>query len=132
MTADPNVPPPPPPPPGPGPTSDDRTWGTMAHASALIAMLVGGLMVLGPLVVWLVKKDQSPYVAHHGREALNFQITMLIVFAVLVAVGFATCGIGFIALPVAAVVNIVLTIIGAMKANEGVLWTYPFALRFVS
>jgi uncharacterized Tic20 family protein len=64
MTADSPVPPPPPPPDAPptppvGPTPDEKTWATMAHASALIAMAVGGLMALGPLVVWLIKKNES-------------------------------------------------------------------------
>jgi uncharacterized protein len=138
MTADPNVPPPSPPPTPPSPpptvgtTPDERTWATMAHASALIAMVLGGLMVLGPLIVYFAKKDTSPYVAHHAREALNFQILMLVVAAVLIVVGFVTCGAGWIALIVAGVMNIVLTIMGAMKANVGVMWTYPFSLRLVS
>ena len=121
----------PPPSPATGPTPDERTWGTIAHASALIGILLGGLAVLGPLVVWLVKKNESAWVETHAREALNFQITMLIVFAVLVVLGFATCGIGFVILPVAGVVDIVLTIMAAMKANAGEAYKYPFALRLV-
>ena len=118
-------------PPAAGPTPDEKTWGTMAHASALIAMFVGGLSPLGPLVVWLMKKNESAWVEAHAREALNFQITMLIVGAVVTVIGFATCGIGLFILPVVGVVDIVLTILAAVKANAGESYRYPFALRLV-
>ena len=111
-------------------TPDERTWGTMAHVSSIIAMFIGGLAVLGPLIVWLVKKNESPYVAHHGREALNFQITMFI--AALVSAALILCGIGLVLLPLIFVANVILSIIGAMRANEGQLWTYPFSIRLVS
>ena len=124
--------PPPAPPPASGITPDERTWGTMAHVSALIAMFVGGLMVLGPLIVWLLKKNESSYVDHHGREALNFQITMLIAFAVCFVAGFATCGIGWAVGGLVAIANVIVTIIAAVKANEGQRWTYPFSIRLVT
>ena len=133
MSTEGNEPPPSGPPPispdGAAITSDERTWGTIAHVSPLIAMFVG-LMVLGPLVVWLLKKNESSYVAHHAREALNFQITMLIASAI----GFATlfCFIGFVLLPAIFVANVILSIIGAVKANEGLRWTYPFSIRLVT
>ena len=141
MTAETPVPPPPPPtdvppPPAPGspaePTPDERTWATMAHASALIAMVVGGLMILGPLVVWLIKKNESAYVDYHGKEALNFQITMFGVDICAVVVGIATCGIGLIVLlPLVVLANIILTILAAMAANRGEMYRYPFTLRLV-
>lgn len=112
------------------PSADERQWGMIAHLSALIGLLVG-FMFLGPLIVWLMKKDQSEYVSYHGREALNFQITWLIIFAVLLVVGLVTCGIGLIVLPVAAVVNIIFVIIAGLKANEGERYQYPFSLRLV-
>ena len=135
MTTQPTDPPPsgePPPMSSQAITPDDRTWGTMAHVSSIICMFVGGLTVLGPLIVWLVKKNESPYVAHHGREALNFQITMLIAFAVCFVAGFVTCGVGWALGGLVAIVNVILSIIGAVKANEGQLWTYPFSIRLVS
>jgi uncharacterized Tic20 family protein len=111
-------------------TPDERTWGTMAHVSSIIAMFVGGLTVLGPLIVWLVKKNESAYVAHHGREALNFQITML--FVTIVCALSLFCFIGFVLLPLAFLANVILSIVGAMWANEGQLWTYPFSIRLVT
>jgi uncharacterized Tic20 family protein len=132
MSTQPTEPPPSGPPPVSGVTPDERTWGTMAHVSSLIAMFVGGLMVLGPLIVWLVKKNESAYVAHHAREALNFQLSLLIVGAVLFVAGFFTCGIGWALLGVVWVCNVILSIIGAVRANEGQLWTYPFSIRLVT
>ena len=103
----------------------------MAHASALIAIVVG-LMVLGPLIVWLMKKDTSEFVAHHARESLNFQITMLIVGVILIVAGWFTCGIAWALLAVVWLGNVILSIIGAVKANEGQRWSYPFSIRLVT
>lgn len=136
MSTQPNEPPPSEPPPvssqGTGITADERTWGTMAHVSSIIGMFVGGMAVLGPLIVWLVKKNESAYVAHHGREALNFQITMLIVSVILIVAGWFTCGIAWALLGVVWLANVILSIIGAVKANEGQRWTYPFSIRLVT
>jgi uncharacterized Tic20 family protein len=121
----------PPPPSATEPTPDERTWGMLAHLSSVVAMLIG-LSVIGPLIVWLAKKDTSAWVAHHAREALNFQITMLLVYVALIIVGFVSCGIGWFPIPVAALVNLVLSIVAAVKANDGVRYTYPFALRLVN
>src|SRR4029453_11198418 len=83
------------------PTADERTWGLLAHLSSLIASLLGGMTFLGPLIVWLIKKDQSPFVGDQAKEALNFQIAVLIVSLI--------CGItciGLILLPVIGVADI--------------------------
>jgi len=104
----------------------------MAHVSSIIgAVIVVGLGVLGPLVIWLVKKRNSAYVDHHAKEALNFQITMLIVSAICFGCGL-TCGIyGFMLLGVAVVVNVVASIVAAVAANHGAAYRYPFCLRLI-
>jgi len=108
-------------------TSDDRTWGMLAHLSALVAMGLGGMTFLGPLIVWLVKKDQSAFVADQGKEALNFQIAVMIVTLIcLVTV------LGIILIPVIAIVAIVYPIIGGLEANKGVLYRYPYTIRLIS
>lgn len=107
------------------PTEDERTWGLLAHLSGLIAGLIA-LPPLGPLVVWLMKKDQSPFVADQAKEALNFQITLII--AILVC--FVTC-IGAILVPIVAVGGLVFAIIGGMEANKGVYYRYPYTIRLV-
>lgn len=132
----PPTPPPPTPPPAPveyhsPPTATDpesRQWGMFAHLSAIVASLVG-LPFLGPLVVYLMKKDQNPFVADQAKEALNFNITVMI--AIIVLVPTVCIGIGAILLPAVGVAALVLTIIAAVKANEGVAYRYPATLRLI-
>jgi uncharacterized protein len=98
----------------------------MAMLSHLLAIFTG---FLGPLIIWLIKKDQSPFVDDQGKEALNFQITMLIGFVI---GGLTTCiFIGLFIVPALVVLNIVLCIMAAMKANNGIAYRYPFALRLI-
>jgi uncharacterized protein len=101
-------------------TKDDKTWGLLSHLSAIF------FAILGPLVCWLVKKDESEFVADHAKEALNFSITVTIAVLALSA----TC----ILAPLAVIIVIyalVLNIIAGMKANEGHRFTYPFAIRLI-
>jgi len=116
---------PPPEKPAYEPTQDDKTWGLIAHLSALIAGLIA-LPVLGPLVVWLIKKDQSPFVGDQAKEALNFQIAVLI--AALVCG--VTC-IGLILVPIIGVAALVFAILGGVEANKGVYYRYPYTLRLI-
>jgi len=107
---------------GPAATPDDRTMGMLAH-------LLGIIGFLGPLIIWLIKKDQSPFVNDQGKEALNFQLMMLIAWVVVIITSFFC--IGAILGPVVFVVNIVFCIMGAMKANQGIAYRYPFNIRFI-
>jgi uncharacterized protein len=127
----------PPPPPGRSPygpggltPAQERTWATAAHWSALVAGLLGGLAFLGPLLVLLVKGDQSPMVRHHAMESLNFQLSMLI-YAIVSAVLMLVL-VGFVLLPVVAVVWLVLTVVGAVRANSGEPYRYPLTIRMIS
>jgi uncharacterized protein len=113
------------------PTKDERLWGMLAHLLALAGLLVGGLTFVGPLIVWLVKKDESEYVAWHGREALNFHLTLLIVAVVLIPVSLFTCGLGALLYLPLVLAAIVLTLVGGIKANDGQRWPYPVSLRLV-
>ena len=108
------------------PTQDERTWGLIAHLSSLIAWLVA-LPFVGPLVVWVIKKDQSPFVADQAKEALNFQIAVLIASLVCTL----TC-VGIIVLPVIVVASIVFPVMGAMEANKGVYYRYPYTIRLIA
>jgi hypothetical protein len=104
------------------PNSDDRLWIVFSH----ISMLLGVGIVL-PLVIYLVKKDDSPVVAGHAKEALNFHISILIYSAICVA----TC----VGAPLAIGVGIfgmVFAIIAAVKSGEPIPYRYPLTLRFVS
>jgi len=129
------------PPPVGAPPAEERQWAMFAHLSAL----VGGILTsgwagsigcfIGPLIIWLVKKDTMTFVNDQGREALNFNITVGIVFLGLFVLTIVTLGIGLIlTVPLMIIVGIawlVLTIIAGMKANEGVAYRYPFTLRLI-
>ncbi|BDU15942.1 DUF4870 domain-containing protein [Lysobacter auxotrophicus] len=134
----------PPPPPSSehpsGVSSDQRQWAMFAHLSAIAgAVLTSGVggwgTFLGPLIIWLVKKDTMPFVDDQAKEALNFNITVAIVFFALWVLVFVTLGIGLlIAIPAWFVIGIawlVFTIIAAIKANDGVTYRYPFTMRLV-
>ena len=126
------------------PSAEERQWAMFAHLSALLggiltSHLFGWGCFLGPLVIWLVKKDQLKFVDDQGKEALNFNITAAIIgiaFLVLsVPLTIVTLGLWLIlAVPIAIALGIgwlVLTIIAAVKANEGVAYRYPISLRLI-
>ncbi|HEY6943099.1 DUF4870 domain-containing protein [Dokdonella sp.] len=119
----------------PVPSNDDRTWALIGHLSAFSAFITGIGCVVGPLVVWLVKRDTLPFAADQAKEALNFNITALIAAAALWVVTIGTFFIGaLLTVPIGLLLFVawfVLTIVAAVKANEGVAYRYPFALRLV-
>ena len=113
-----------------GISAEERQWAMFAHLSALIGLVIPFGNLLGPLVVWLMKKETMPFVDQQGKEALNFQITVsiaLVVSAILIIVV-----IGFVLMLLIGVAAIVLTIMAAIKANEGVAYRYPFTLRLIN
>ncbi|MGY6517970.1 MAG: DUF4870 domain-containing protein [Lysobacteraceae bacterium] len=133
---------PPPPPPQPEvqaagvPNSEERTWGMLAHLAALSAIITGLGAIVGPLIVWLIKKDTMPFVDDQGKEATNFGITCAGATFLLFLVGtpLLLILIGFLFYLAAFVVMIywlVFTIIAAIKANEGVAYRYPVTLRLI-
>ncbi len=121
------------PPPAPVNVSDIanvRTWAAFIHASALLGVFIhfpGHL--LGPLILWLVKRDDAPELDAHGTEAVNFQISMLIYNAV--AAVFCLVLVGFFFLAVLWVLNAVFVIIAAIQASDGKFYRYPISIRFI-
>lgn len=118
------------------PIADEKTMGMLAH------ILGGVTSFLGPLIIWLIKKDESPFVNDQGREALNFQITiglaavLMVVFgliAQLIPVVGQIVGCVFALLyPLLWVTGLVFGIIGGLAANKGLAYRYPFAVRLIS
>ena len=121
------------PPPGPrfALRSEETSTAVFCHLAALLGYIgipFGG--IIGPLVIWLIKRDQSPFVDDHGRESLNFQITVLI--AMLCCIPLVFIAIGIILLPVIAIGSLICVIIAAIKAGGGELYRYPMTIRFIS
>ena len=108
---------------------DARLWGMLCHLTALAGFIVPFGNVIGPLVIWLIKKDTIPFANRQGKESLNFQITVTII--AIVAGLTVLCGIGFVLLPIIGIANLVFVIIASMKANQGIEYRYPWALRLV-
>ena len=122
------------------PSKEERQWAMFAHLSALLGGLVtsavgGWGFFLGPLVIWLMKKDTMPFVDDQAKEALNFNITVSAIFLILLILTFLSLGIGaLITVPVMLIVGIgalVFIVIAAIKSNEGVAYRYPFAIRLI-
>lgn len=135
------TPPPYPPYPGPGgiSPSEERTWATAAHWSALVAAAVA-LAFLGPLVVLLAKGNDSPWIRRNAVESLNFQLSMLIYGFVGTVVGvilaIVTLGLGLlVVIPLALAFGafwLIMTIIGAVRTGNGEDYRYPLTIRMVS
>ncbi|MBX9403834.1 DUF4870 domain-containing protein [Lysobacter sp. BMK333-48F3] len=102
----------------------------LAHLSTLVGLIVPFGSVLGPLVVWLIKKDTMPFAAEQGKEALNFNITVLIAFIVSAILTIVL--IGFLLMLVVGLAWLVLTILAALSANKGEAYRYPMTLRLVN
>ena len=111
------------------PTQDERTWAMLAHLAAFAFFICPFGNIIGPLIIWLVKRDQLPLVADQGKEALNFNISVtLAAFACGVLV-FVFIG---ILLGVALFIFwLSLAIIAGIKAGEGTRYRYPVTLRLV-
>lgn len=111
------------------PSSEECQWAMFAHLSALIGFVIPFGTIIGPLVVWQMKKNDMPFVAQQGVEALNFQITVALAF--LAAALLSVILIGFLLMPIIGIGALVLTIIAGIKANQGEHYEYPINWRIV-
>lgn len=102
------------------PTSDERTLAILSHVLTIF------FWIFPPLIIYLIKKDESKFVAEHARESLNFQITVAIAFIIL----FITI-IGIFLLWILGILVLVLVIVATVKASENKLYRYPFTLRLI-
>ena len=135
----PPVQPPPPaaPAPPPNPESQARTWNMLCHLSALAGFIgIPFGNILGPLIVWQIKKNEFPSVDVHGKASLNFQITATLAALICVVAGIvlSVICIGYLLFVVAgaiALAGLVLAIIAGIKANNGEDYKYPWSLELV-
>jgi len=131
------APPPPPPPPPQYSEAQARTWNMWCHIAALAGIplpVIGN--IVGPILVWQIKKTEFPSVEAHGKAALNFQLTLLILAVVISVAGFILSFfcvgfLFFLLLPLVWLAGIVFPIIAGMKANEGKEYKYPYSLTLV-
>lgn len=134
---------PPPPPPHSSNSSfesdlgSERNLAMFCHLAAIAGMLAGWITaipipfgnILGPLIVWLIKKDTMPLVNSHGKESLNFQITVSLAIVTCLVLFFLV--LPLLLIPVIWVASLVLTIIATVKASRGQFYRYPFTLRLI-
>ena len=109
---------------------DIRKIAMLCHIVALVGLLGNGIgFILGPLIVWLVKREDHDFINEQGKEAVNFQITMMLAMIVAVPLIFVVIGI-----PLALIIGIAMTVlpvIAAIKANDGESYKYPLTYRFL-
>jgi len=91
------------------PTQDARMWAMFCHLAGLVGFVIPFGNIIGPLVIWILKKDEFPYVDEQGKEALNFGILLLIALGLF---------------------GLIMIVIAAVKANSGEKFHYPLAIRF--
>lgn len=107
-----------------------RTWAMFAHLAALLAYVgIPFGHIFGPLVIWLAKKDDDAFISTHARESLNFQISMTIYFIISFVLMFVV--IGFVLIFILFALHIALTVLAALRANDGQFYKYPFTIRFI-
>ena len=127
----------PPTPPFPGPAttpallgqSDERMWAMLTHLSSLTGLFTVVGSLVAPLIIWQIQKDKSAFVDHHGKEAVNFNITMAIAAGVSFVLFLLL--IGLVLIWIVGAVWLIFTIIAAVKANNGEYYRYPLTIRFI-
>src|SRR5712671_4657465 len=112
-------------------SSTVRTWCIRAHATALVGFLVPVAgHIVGPLIVWLAKRQDSPEIDAHGKESMNFQISMLIWNVIAGILCLVLIGIPILILR--HILNIIFVIVASIQASEGKLYRYPLAIRLIT
>jgi hypothetical protein len=108
---------------------DERMWGMFCHLSALSGFIIPFGNIIGPLIIYSMKKEEYAFVADQGKESLNFQISMLIY---LIISGIAVLlVIGIFMLVVLGLVSLILTVVASVRANDGEHYRYPLCIRFI-
>lgn len=108
---------------------DEHTWAMACHLSALVGFFIPFGAIIGPFVIWLIKKDEMPLVEVHGKKSLNFQLTLLIAYVVCFMLMFVV--IGVILLPLVAIFSFIMVVIAAVKTNDGKEFSYPMTINFI-
>ncbi len=110
-------------------SNNECMWATIVHLSALLGFVLPLLTIIAPLVVWLLKRKEMPFVDEQGKEAINFQLTMLIGFVICIPLMFIL--IGFVLAAILGVLDLIFIIVAAVNANDGKHYRYPFRLELI-
>lgn len=110
-------------------TSEDKQWAMFCHLAAILTTYTVGMGFLGPLIIWLLKKDQSRFVDDQGKEALNFQLNILVLE--LICLPLICVVVGIFLLIALAIYSLVMSIIAGLNANSGQRYRYPLTLRVI-
>jgi hypothetical protein len=108
---------------------DARTMAMLCHLSKFAGYVIPFGNIIAPLVIWMMKKDEMPFVDDQGRESINFNITMMIGYIICIVLMFVVIGI-FLIFPLL-LLDVILTIVAAVKANDGEYYRYPINIRFL-
>ncbi len=113
------------------PDKEERTWGMFCHLVVFLGFIIPipFVTIIGPLVIWIIKRDEMFFVDDQGKESLNFQITMMLATIASGVLMFVL--IGFVLIFVVLIFQIIVVIIASIKANEGVYYRYPLSIRFI-
>lgn len=109
---------------------DERMWGMFCHLSALAGYIIPFGSIIGPLIIWSIKKQDYAFVDDQGKEALNFQISMMI-YKIISAI-LMILVIGFLMFAACVIFQLIMIIIASIKANNGETFRYPLTIRFVN
>ena len=108
---------------------DARTWAMLCHIGAFAGYIIPFGNIIAPLIIWLIKKEESPLVDDQGKESLNFQISVTIY--AFVALLLTLILIGYILFVALVIFDLVMVIIAAVKVNSGEKYRYPLCIRFI-
>ncbi|UCG28183.1 MAG: DUF4870 domain-containing protein [Bacteroidales bacterium] len=109
-------------------SSDERTFGMLCHLAALAGFVFPFGNIIGPLIIWAIKKDESSWVDKQGKESLNFQISITIYL--IISVFLIILLIGIFLLVALGIINLIFIIMASVKANNGEDFSYPLSIRF--
>lgn len=110
-------------------SQDQRQFAMFTHLSALCGIIIPFGNLIGPLIMWQIKKNEMPFVDDQGKEAVNFQITVTIAMLICFVLMFVV--IGLLLLPLVGLAALIFTIIAGIKANEGTAYRYPATIRLI-
>lgn len=118
------------------PTQEERTAALLCHIGAVVGSFAPPANLIVPVVVWMLKRDQSAFVNEHGKEAINFQINLSvgIVLLSLLAAFLMVLLVGFLLIPVIiilAIAGLVMGVVAGIKAYEGHAYRYPYIIRLI-